>query len=413
MNQARKLNRGVFVVIGVLAMLMVGVINAWSVMSGPIGLSHPEWPMARLSLTFTIIMALFSCGNLVTGFLVKRIRPNVLVILSAALFCAGFLISSMTQDSLLLLYIGLGIMCGLAAGLAFNTIVSTLSAWFPDRQGLISGLMIMGFAISSFVIGRIYAAVTPSDGSMSWCVTFRYMAIIIGVVLLVCSFFFVMPGEDFVPPEPKRERRQKEIREPAIEAETGKMVRMPSFWLTYVWMLMTGVCGITLLGHANGIATQVAPYRSTGTIATVVGMIAILSAVGCVAYGEMFDRMGHRFPLVLILISFALSALLMIFALISSNFILLIVGFIIGGFGQGGITPTASALVSDFYGRSHFALNFSIIMTAGFFTSLASTISGRLYDMSQSYMSTMIMMIIVVVVGFFAWLGIRRPKAQS
>ncbi len=408
MTGARKLDRRVFVVIGVLAMLMDGVGNAWSVMTNSIWQSHPAWPMARLSLTFTLMMVFFAIGNLVIGALAKRLRANVIMILSAILFCAGFLISSLTQDSLWALYVGLGVLCGLASGFAYNTVVSTLTSWFPDRQGLISGLMIMGYALSSFITGMIYSAVTPADGSMGWCVTFRWLGIIVGVILFVCSFFMVSPGEDFQPPE---SGRQAEVKEAAMDVGVGKMLRTATFWLFFIWVVMTGFFGIALLAHASGIAMQVGPGRSASTIAIVVGLVSILCAVGSVISGGIYDRKGHRFTIFMVTGFCIASSVILILALVFSSFLLVIIGFMAGGFVYGGITPTASALVSDFYGRSHFSLNFSIILLTGLITSFASTISGRLYDLSHSYMSTALMMLIVAVAGFAVALGVRRPKA--
>ncbi len=409
MTRARKLDRRAFVVIGVLAMLMDGVGNAWSVMTNSIWTSHPEWAMARLSFTFTLIMVFFAIGNLLIGALAKRFRASAILLLSAILFCGGFLISSLTQDSLWALYVGLGVMCGLASGFTYNTVLSTLTAWFPDRQGLISGLMIMGYALSSFLTGRIFAAVTPVDGSMAWCVTFRYIGVIVGVVLLVCSFFMVTPGEDFVPPESKR---KAEVKEPVMDVGAGKMLRSFPFWMFYFWVVLTGFFCIILLSHASGIAMQAGPGRSVGFIATIVGLISVVRAVGCVIYGGMYDRMGYRFTMFVITVFDAVSAVFLILSLVFSNFPLVIAGFIIGGFGYGGITPTSSAFVSDFYGRSHYSFNFSIILTTGLITSFGSTISGRLYDLSQSYMSTTIMMLILVVIGFAVSLGVRRPKSE-
>ncbi len=410
MTAARKLDRRILVVTGILAMLMCGVGNAWSVMTTSIRMSNPEWAMARLSLTFTIMMIFFAVGNLVIGALAKRLKANVIMIISAILFCGGFLISSLTQDSLWALYAGLGVMCGLASGFVYNTVISTMTAWFPDRQGLISGLMIMGYALSSFVTGMIYSAVTPADGSMGWCVTFRYIGIIVGVILLVCSFFMVVPGEDFTPPA---SGRQVQVREPAMDVGAGKMLRSFSFWMFYIWVVMTGLFCIALVSHASGIAMEAGPGRSAAVIAAAAGLISVVRAAGCVVYGGMYDRMGHRFTMFVIIVFDAASAVLLILALAFSSFPLVIAGFVIGGFGYGGITPTASALVSDFYGRTHFSFNFSIILTTGLITSFASTIAGRLYDLSHSYMSTAVMMLIVVAVGFAVSLGVRRPKGSK
>ena len=81
----------------------------------------------------------------------------------------------------------------------------------------------------------------------------------------------------------------------------------------------------------------------------------------------------------------------------------------VGGFAYGGVTPTNSAIISDFFGRKNFSLNFSFINTNLIIASFASTIAGKLYDASQSYMSTIFMMLGVTIAGFMVFLALRRP----
>ena len=72
-----------------------------------------------------------------------------------------------------------------------------------------------------------------------------------------------------------------------------------------------------------------------------------------------------------------------------------------------------SAVISDFFGRTYYSVNFSVIVTNLMIGSFASTIAGKLYDMSQSYMSTIFMMILVTVIAFAAFVGIRRPQPEK
>ena len=60
-----------------------------------------------------------------------------------------------------MLYLGFGVLCGLGAGFAYNAVMSTMSAWFPDKQGLISGILLMGFGLSAFIVGKIFCRSNP------------------------------------------------------------------------------------------------------------------------------------------------------------------------------------------------------------------------------------------------------------
>ncbi len=406
----KKLNRWVYAIIGVIVLLLAGLIYAWSVMSQSIGASRADWSAAQLSLTFTLVMAFFCAGSLVAGILSKKVNPKIYVILSGVLLLAGFMVASLTQESPAMLYLGFGVLCGLGAGFAYNAVMGTICAWFPDKQGLISGILLMGFGLSSFIIGKVFAAVAPADGSDTWCATFRIMGIIIFVVMIVASFFFVRPGDDFVPPTSSK---KKVVREPACDVNTATMVRMPSFWLMYVWAIMVSAAGLALVGQASGIATQVGTDVAQGTIATVVGLISIMNGIGRVIYGALYDKKGYKLTMIVDMASFIIASLILILALRSGNFGLIILGFLVGGFAYGGVTPMQSAVVSDFFGRSYYSVNFSVIVTNLMIGSFASTIAGNLYDRSQSYMSTIFMMILVTVVAFVVFLGIRRPNSEK
>ena len=302
------------------------------------------------------------------------------------------MLASTTGASPATLYLGFGILCGLGAGFAYNAVMSTMSLWFPDKQGLISGILLMGFGLSSFIIGKVFAAVTPSDGTDKWQATFRVLGIIIVIVMVICSFFFVKPEAGYNPGAGSA--KAKAVREPACEVNTGKMATMPTFWFYYIWAILVSAAGLALVSQASGIASQVGTTVSDGNIATVVGLISIFNGIGRVIFGGLFDKKGYRFTMILV----------------SGNFAFIVIGFVVGGLAYGGVTPTNSAIISDFFGRENYSMNFSLINTNLLIASFASTIAGKLYDASGSFMTTIFMMIIVTVLGFVVSFGVRRPK---
>jgi OFA family oxalate/formate antiporter-like MFS transporter len=406
----KKLNRWVYAVVGVIVLLMAGLVYAWSVMSKSIGASRPDWTKAQLSLTFTLVMAFFCVGCLLAGIFAKKVSPKIYVLLSGVLFLVGFLIAGMTGTSPAMLYVGFGVLCGLGAGFAYNAVMSTMSAWFPDKQGLISGILLMGFGLSAFIVGKVFAAVTPTDGSDAWQSTFKVLGIIIVIVMVICSFFFVKPGADFKPPVAAK---KKETREPACDINTGAMVKKPAFWLYYIWAILISAAGLALVAQATGIATQVGTTVSDGSIATVVGLISICNGLGRVVFGALFDKKGYKLTMILDMIVFVVACAILILALVSGQFAFIVIGFIVGGFAYGGVTPTNSAIISDFFGRTYYSLNFSLINTNLLIASFASTVAGKLYDASGSYMSTIYMMLGVTIVGFLVFLCIRRPAKEK
>lgn len=197
----KQLNRWVYAIVGVIVLLFAGLVYAWSVLSTPIAAEFTAWSKAQLSLTFTLVMILFCVGSLLCGLLAGKLSAKTSVRIGAVLFLLGFLLASRTQTPLML-YIGFGFLCGLGSGMCYNAVMSTMVRWFPDRPGLISGVLLMGFGGGSFVIGKLYQAWTPAEIG-GWRTSFLVMGVLIFVVLAVCSFFFVAPPADFTAPAAK------------------------------------------------------------------------------------------------------------------------------------------------------------------------------------------------------------------
>jgi OFA family oxalate/formate antiporter-like MFS transporter len=52
-----------YAIAGVGVLLLAGVVYAWSVLSVSIAAEYPDWSRAKLSVTFTVLMALFCIGR--------------------------------------------------------------------------------------------------------------------------------------------------------------------------------------------------------------------------------------------------------------------------------------------------------------------------------------------------------------
>ncbi len=412
----KQINRWFYAILGVAILFFAGVVYAWSVMSGPIALEFSEaagktgadvWSTANVSLAFTIVMIFFCVGCLVGGFLAAKVSARIYVYISAVLFLAGFFMASGIQTRIML-YISYGIICGFASGLAYSAVMGTVGKWFPDRQGMISGILLMGFGISSFVIGKVYQAFTPADVALigNWRASFRVLGIVAAIILAVCGTFIKKPGPDFVAPGVAAGKK-KRINPVAQETETKLMMKRPAFWLYYLWAILLSAGGLALVSQARGIATEAGAGVAGGTIATVVGLISIFNGIGRVILGSLYDKIGRSALMQIVNIVFIITGIILIIALKSGSFSVIILGFIVGGLGYGGVTPTNSAFVSDYYGMKHYPLNFSIINTNLIIASFGSTIAGALYDKSQSFTSTCLMIVILAAAGIAVSFGIN------
>ena len=398
----KHLNRWVYAIVGVIVLLFAGLVYAWSVLSTPIAAEFTDWSKAQLSMTFTIVMIMFCIGSLLCGLLTGKLSAKMAVRIGAVLFLLGFFLASRTQ-SLAMLYIGFGVLCGLSSGLCYNAVMSTMVRWFPDRPGLISGVLLMGFGGGSFIIGKLYQAWTPVEIG-GWRASFLVMGIIIFVVLAICSFFFLAPGADFVAPAAKNSKAAVKIA--GKEYKPLEMVKKPSFWLYYVWAIALSAAGLALISQASGVVWEASASQTAGAVATIVGLISICNALGRVLFGGMYDKYGRSLSMQLVNILFIITSGVLILALAAKSVVVVIIGFILGGLAYSGITPTNSAFCRAYFGPANYPVNFSLINSNLIFASFGSTVSGALFDASGSYNVTFFLIIGLAVVGILCSLAI-------
>ena len=382
---------------GVLILLLAGLVYAWSVLSIPIGRDFPQWSKAQLSFTFTLVMICFCLGCFARGRLADRLRPDLSIMLSAALLLIGFYASSRTQ-SLAVLYLGFGVLCGFASGFAYNTVLSTVGSRFPERQGLISGILLMGFGLSAFLIGKAYQALTP-ETTGAWRHSFLILGFVCFTVLLACAPLIRAP---------KREGESGK-RGSENDVNTRDMLRTPSFWLYFVWATLLSAAGLALVSQASGMAIETDGSVPLSTIATAVGLISVFNAIGRVIAGWIFDRHGLTRTVSLVCAAFVLTAGVLALAVKTGRFPLLAAGFILGGIAYGGVTPTNAAFISSSYGQRFYPMNLAMINFNLIAASFGSTLGGALYDKTGSYLSLCLTLALMAILGAL----LIRPLAAS
>ncbi|MCF0142259.1 MAG: OFA family MFS transporter [Parasporobacterium sp.] len=405
----KHLNRWVYAIIGVIVLIFAGMVYAWTVLSSPIAAQFTEWSKADLSLTFTIVMFFFCIGTFLGGIFQKKMKVKWLAWIAAVLFILGFFIAS-RATSLMVLYAGFGVLGGLGSGFSYSAVLSSVTKWFPDKQGLMSGILLMGFGIGSFIIGKIYTAVTPSDGGEAWRTSFLVLGIICFVVLGVSGFFTRIPDPSWQAPAPKKAKAQKEIYE---EINTVTMLKRPSFWLFFFWAIFLSAAGLAVVSQGTPMALEACPDAAISDVATIVGLISIFNGIGRIIFGLLYDKIGRTLTMLLGGIVFIAAMLLVLWALTSHSMTILVISYITVGLGYGCVTPTNSAFTYQYYGSKDYPTNLSIINMNLLIASFGSTIAGAIFDATNSYVTIIIVVLALIVVGTILSFLIRKPKPKA
>ena len=63
-----------------------------------------------------------------------------------------------------MVYLATACVGGLGGGIGYNTVIATTNVWFPDKVGFSSGVLMMGFGLSSLILGTLAVQISTSMG---------------------------------------------------------------------------------------------------------------------------------------------------------------------------------------------------------------------------------------------------------
>lgn len=394
----QKGTRWILLILGVILLLFLGLIYGWSVFRGPLQAEF-GWTDPQASMTFSISMMTFCLGGLVAGFINKsRIGFRVNLILAAVLLAIGFFTASQIQ-SLMGIYLSYGVCCGFGVGLGYNTAISTIVKWFPDKQGLISGITLMGFGFGSMILGTLAGAMIESLG---WRVTFRIFAVAFAVVMVLGALLLRNASAEFV--THLSQGNGKAVAPAVEEVGAGTMLRRRNFWIYFVWAIILSAAGLAIINSSAPYA-QLFVGENLTLAASIAGIVSIANGVGRVIFGGMFDKVGYRLTMLVDCVAYVIAALVLMASFGTKSMVILVIAFILIGLAYGGVTPTNSAFIAYFFGRENYAVNFPIVNLNLIIASFLGPMVGN-----GGYMMTFGAIIVFAVIGTILVFLLKKPE---
>ena len=405
MEKEKKLRiRWVYLATGVVTMLFSGVIYAWSILKAPLQEAF-NWTTPQLALNFTLAMCFFCLGGFISSLMAKRIGGRWVVCAGAIITAAGFILTSRLNGSTVIsLYVAYGLLAGFGIGCAYVTTISTVSAWFPDKKGLCSGCLMMGFGASTLLIGNLASALMNSIG---WRTTFLLLGVIIGVVVLMAGFFLRLPGSETLLPRLKRSNNIVAEDFAAKNYTTGQMIRRFTFWRAFLCIVLLASVGNAVISFARDLVFSVG--SSAGVATTMVGVLAVCNGFGRIATGALFDAAGRKVTMLAANIVAILAAAVTLLAAVAGSVPLCIAGLCLVGFSYGACPTLSASFIAAFYGNRYFATNFSVMNFNLMGASMVATLANGLLASSGGYTAPLSMLLTLAVAALVLNLSIKRP----
>lgn len=390
--------------VGVIAMLFAGVLYAWSILKSPLAAEF-GWGPSELALNFTLAMTFFCIGGLFGAQLSRRLGHRIALVIAGALAAVGFaLTSTLHGDFVGALYVTYGLLAGTGIGIAYNVVIATVSAWFPDKKGLCSGCLMMGFGASALVLGNAADAMFKS--AMGWRGTYVALGLAILAVLTLAGIILKKP--DFAVAS-KASSGTDDGGEALKKQEftSKQMLCRPSFWMAFMCISFLAAVGSSVISFAKDLALAVNAPEALAV--SLVGVLSVCNGVGRILTGAVFDVVGCRKTMICANILTIGAAAVTLIAVSVNSLVLCIVGVCLTGMSYGACPTITAAFTSSFFGMKHFSNNMALMTFTVMVGSFVATASNKVLEATGGYTATFAMLLSLTFAALVLNLFIRKP----
>ena len=398
-------SRKLLLPIGIVSMLFAGIIYAWSILKAPLAKEF-GWGTEALALNFTLTMTFFCLGGFLGSQITKKIGTQLSVIFSGILTGLGFVLTSFLTGNIITLYITYALMAGLGIGISYNVIISTVNAWFPDKKGLCSGCLMMGFGASSLILGKFAEKMFATE-TIGWRNAFLIIGIVLGCVLIIAGLFIKRPDASVKFPEPKNIKKKHSEDFEIKDYSSKEMLKRPSFWKAFLGLICFTAVGSSVISFAKDLSIAIGAEAATAS--TLVGILSIFNGLGRILTGALFDNIGRKKTMITANIITVFASVVILISVITNSVILGIVGLCLTGISYGASPTVSAAFTSAFYGTKYYQTNFSIMNFNLIFASFVATISSKLLVATSSYTVPFILLTVLAIISLLLTISIKKP----
>jgi OFA family oxalate/formate antiporter-like MFS transporter len=390
------------VVGGILMNLALGALYAWSVFVLPLEQEF-HWTRAETSWVFTIAIVCFALSFIGAGRLQDQKGPRICALIGGVLVSAGFVLCSLTS-SLLSLYIFFGVMVGIGNGFGYATPMPVASKWFPDKRGLVVGLMVGGYGAGSAILGPLATRLIAEIG---WRQTFRTLGLVFFVMTMIGTILLRNPPAGYRPPnwQPKPGAATG-----TADTPTREMVRTATFYALWLAYCLGVTAGLMVISQLVPFARSSGLSATEATLAITVG--AFGNAGGRIVSGWMSDAFG-RLPTLKMMVLVSALAMPALFLLREQVlFFYLLVAVVYWCYGTQ--LSVFASTTADFYGTRNLGMNYGVLFTAwGAAGILGPAIAARAFVMSGSYRYAFFAAAALAIVAFVSLALAKPPLARA
>ena len=286
---ARAENRWRIPIGAVAVHICIGSVYAWSTFNRPFQALLPNAPswFRPPYTTYSTALVLLGLSAAFGGPWVERKGPRVAATAAAWLFGIGLLIGGMalTWGQPVLLFLGMGVICGAGCGLGYISPVSTLVKWFPDRRGMATGMAIMGFGGGAALASPLNVRLMAWLGVPTAVIT---LGAIYFVVIMLGARILRRPPPDWKPAGWNAAEKTAQI-----SVTRNAALRTPQFYLLWSILFINVTAGIGILAQASPLVQDIFG-QTPAEAANFVLLLSLFNLAGRFVWSSSSDYLGRR-----------------------------------------------------------------------------------------------------------------------
>jgi MFS family permease len=373
-------NRWAIAVAGTVAMICLGTVYSWSLFTQPL-IAAFGWSNTTTTWTFALAIFFLGVGAIAGGRWQDRSGPRNVAIAGVVLWGVANVLAGLWTRQLGApwIYLTYGVLGGLGLGLGYVTPVAAVTKWFPDRRGLGTGMVVMGFGLGAFLYNNILKAIpsfsavaaeagevvaaraggnpgaTLSDGAVGTLMaTFVWSGVVFAALGGVCASFLRNPTASTTA------TATGTATPTATDYPPSRALRTPQFWSLWAMLFLNVTAGILFISNAVPIMRELTG-AAPATALAVYGFIALFNGLGRFFWGAVSDRIGRNMAYLLIygtqVVIFFVVGRVEALWLVAALFAIVLLDYG-GGFG------TMPSFTADYFGTKYMGVNYGWILSA-------------------------------------------------
>lgn len=353
-------------IVGTLVHLLLGTVYAWSYFQTPIA-ETSGWSNSQVAWAFSLSIFMLGVTSAWAGNKMSVYGPRKLALIGGVLYGLGYLISgfALANGLLYLLYLGFGILGGIGLGLAYVTPVATVSAWFKEKQGLATGMVVMGFGFGALVMSKFLAPLFLRISGNNLSNTFYFIGAIMFVLIPSLAMFLQLPKSVTAAESVKQDKRP-----------LSKYLFSRPFVVVWSIFAINIVAGMIFISFQSPLLQDlirdgmpsgtdfsdpnvIASLAASG--ATLIAVSSVFNGLGRFVWGGISDKIGRMRSFRILLALQAIVFVLLIFVEQPIFFSILVCVVLLSYGGGFGVLPS---LAKEMYGSAMMASVYGAMLTA-------------------------------------------------